>query len=57
MLTDIEQHSSSSPWLAQSASILEIGAEVPGVATYKLAFNDPQVAKWYHFEPGQFNML
>lgn len=31
--------------------------ETPGVATYEIAFADPQVAQDYRFLPGQFNML
>ena len=30
---------------------------MPGVATYDLAFDNPDVAAAYRFEPGQFNML
>jgi NAD(P)H-flavin reductase len=45
------------PWVAHSARIEAIRAEVPGVATYDLAFDDPDVAAAYRFEPGQFNML
>lgn len=46
-----------SPWLAHSVRIVEIRTEVPGVATYDLAFDDPHLAATYRFAPGQFNML
>jgi NAD(P)H-flavin reductase len=45
------------PWLAHTARIENIRAEVPGVATYDLVFENPEVASAYRFEPGQFNML
>jgi len=45
------------PWVAHSARILDIRAEVPNVATYDLMFDNPGVAAAYHFGPGQFNML
>jgi NAD(P)H-flavin reductase len=45
------------PWVAHSARIAEIRPEVPGVATYDLVFDNPDVAASYQFEPGQFNML
>jgi NAD(P)H-flavin reductase len=45
------------PWLAHTARIENIRAEVPGVATYNLVFDNPDVASAYRFEPGQFNML
>jgi NAD(P)H-flavin reductase len=45
------------PWVAQSARIVDVRAEVPGVATYDLAFENPDVAESYRFAPGQFNML
>ena len=45
------------PWVAQAARIVDIRAEVPGVATYDLAFENPDVAESYRFAPGQFNML
>jgi NAD(P)H-flavin reductase len=44
-------------WVAHSARISVIRAEVPGVTTYDLVFDDTQVAAAYRFEPGQFNML
>jgi NAD(P)H-flavin reductase len=53
----LENPPKHSPWLAHSARISEIRAEVPGVATYDLAFDDPAVAAIYRFAPGQFNML
>jgi NAD(P)H-flavin reductase len=45
------------PWVAHSARIEEIRVEVPGVATYDLVFDNPDVAAAYRFQPGQFNML
>jgi NAD(P)H-flavin reductase len=45
------------PWGAHSARIADIRQEVPGVATYDLVFDKPDVAANYRFEPGQFNML
>ncbi len=45
------------PWVAQAARIVDVRAEVPGVATYDLAFENPDVAAGYRFAPGQFNML
>jgi NAD(P)H-flavin reductase len=44
-------------WVAQAARIVDIRAEVPGVATYDLAFDDADAAAAYRFAPGQFNML
>jgi NAD(P)H-flavin reductase len=43
--------------VAHSARILGIRSEVPNVATYDLAFDNPEVAAAYRFGPGQFNML
>jgi NAD(P)H-flavin reductase len=45
------------PWLAHAARIVDVRAEVPGVSTYDLAFEDPDVGNAYRFSPGQFNML
>ena len=45
------------PWVAHSARIVDIRPEVPGVATYDLVFDNPDIATDYQFEPGQFNML
>jgi NAD(P)H-flavin reductase len=45
------------PWRTHTAVIRDITAEVPGVATYDLAFQDSQVASDYRFAPGQFNMV
>ena len=49
--------SSANPWHAQLVRIQRIVQEVPGVATYELAFEDEAVARTYRFTPGQFNML
>ena len=53
----VEQTRVANPWVAQSARIVGIRAEVPSVATYDLVFDDPGVAAGYRFAPGQFNML
>jgi NAD(P)H-flavin reductase len=53
----VENPQTHNPWLAHSARIVEIKAEVPGVTTYNLAFDDPALASAYRFAPGQFNML
>jgi NAD(P)H-flavin reductase len=45
------------PWLAQTVAIREITAEIDGVATYHLTFQDQAAAERYRFAPGQFNML
>jgi NAD(P)H-flavin reductase len=45
------------PWVAHSARITDIREEVPGVATYDLEFDNPEMAAAYRFQPGQFNML
>lgn len=45
------------PWVANSAQIVDVRPEVPGVSTYDLVFDNRDVAEGYRFEPGQFNML
>jgi len=52
-----EKAVSHNPWVAHAAQIVDARAEVPGVATYDLSFEDPDVAAAYRFTPGQFNML
>ncbi len=52
-----EVATSTSPWAVHLARIEAIRAEVPGIATYTLQFEDPDVAAAYRFEPGQFNMV
>jgi NAD(P)H-flavin reductase len=47
----------TSPWLPRPVAIEGIEQEVPGIATYKLALTDPEIAATYRFQPGQFNML
>lgn len=47
----------ANPWLAQTVTIQSITPEVDSVATYRLAFRDPQTGSRYRFAPGQFNML
>jgi NAD(P)H-flavin reductase len=45
-------------WMApQPVKIEAIRQEADNVATYRLAFSDPQAASTYRFHPGQFNML
>jgi NAD(P)H-flavin reductase len=53
----LEEPRTHHPWVAHSARIVGIRPEVPNVATYDLAFDNPDVAAAYRFEPGQFNML
>lgn len=45
------------PWVPLSARITEIRQELPDTFTYKLLFDDENVAAHYRFRPGQFNML
>ena len=45
------------PWVAHSVRIDAVRPEVPGVFTYDLVFDNPDVAAAYRFAPGQFNML
>jgi NAD(P)H-flavin reductase len=45
------------PWLTHGVQVRGIKPEVPGIATYELAFDAPDVAARYRFRPGQFNML
>ena len=47
----------SNPWLSHTAIIDSIHQEIESVATYRLRFVDPSVAKMYRFQAGQFNML
>jgi NAD(P)H-flavin reductase len=47
----------ANPWLPQPATFGAIKDETPGIRTYELLFDDPEVAASYRFEPGQFNML
>jgi NAD(P)H-flavin reductase len=46
-----------SPWSVHMARIRRKQPETADVTTYELAFDDPQVAAQYRFQPGQFNML
>lgn len=57
MSTLLDQPAVHSPWVAHSARIVEIRPEVPGVSTYDLEFDNPDVGAAYEFRPGQFNML
>jgi NAD(P)H-flavin reductase len=45
------------PWTVHFSRIREIRQEVPGIATYELAFEDEPFAQQYSFQPGQFNMM
>lgn len=47
----------ANPWHVHVARIAGIHREVPGISTYELVFEDPQVAQRFRFQPGQFNML
>jgi len=47
----------ANPWNVHLARILGVKREVPGISTYELAFEDPQVTQRFRFQPGQFNML
>jgi NAD(P)H-flavin reductase len=53
----LEEPPALHPWVAHSAQIVDIHPEVPGVSTYDLVFDNPEVAAAYRFQPGQFNML
>jgi NAD(P)H-flavin reductase len=53
----LDEPKTHNPWVAQAARIADIRAEVPGVATYDLQFENPAVAATCRFLPGQFNML
>lgn len=44
-------------WHYQAVEIAAVDFEIPGVATYQLAFCDPAAGAAYRFAPGQFNML
>lgn len=45
------------PWEIETVTIQSVRSEVPGVATYELAFQDDAAAESYRVAPGQFNML
>jgi len=45
------------PWVAQVAVITDVRPEIDAVCTYRMRFQDPEVARAYRFLPGQFNML
>jgi len=55
MVTD-NSHTAS-PWRCQTARVVGIQPETPGVRTYTLRIDDQQFARHYTFRPGQFNML
>lgn len=56
-MTAISVMAPDSPWLSWNATITSVTPESPGVATYDLRIDDPDVAQKYRFRPGQFNML
>ena len=45
------------PWQTHTVEIAGIQREIEGVATYDLAFKDPDVSRQFRFSPGQFNMI
>ena len=53
----VERPLTPNPWVAHSARIVDIRPEIPGVSTYDLVLENPDVADAYRFQPGQFNML
>lgn len=57
MTTLLDRPLTGNPWVANSAQIVDIRPDVPGVSTYDLVFDNADVAKGYRFKPGQFNML
>jgi NAD(P)H-flavin reductase len=48
---------SSNPWIPYRARIRHIRPEAAGISTYDLELIDPEIAKQYCFQPGQFNMI
>lgn len=56
-MTAVPSAPSASPWLSWSATIGNVTPHSPGVATYDICLDDPEVAERYRFRPGQFNML
>lgn len=57
MSTLLDHLAVHNPWVAHSARIVGIRPEAPGVSTYDLEFDNPDVGAAYRFLPGQFNML
>ena len=45
------------PMVPAEAVIRSVTPEIDGVATYEFAFRDPERARAFAFQPGQFNML
>lgn len=45
------------PWVAHVAIVTEVRSEIDSVATFRMRFRDPEIARQYRFLPGQFNML
>ncbi len=56
-MTTLLDRTTHNPWVAHSARIVDIRPELPGVATYDLVFDNPDIVASYEFDPGQFNML
>ncbi len=50
-------HSNVESWRSHTVRVQHVIPETPGVATFELVFTDLEIAKAYHFLPGQFNML
>ena len=48
---------SSDPMLPNWAEIIKIEEEAPGVKTFWMKFDDPDLQKAFTFKPGQFNLL
>jgi NAD(P)H-flavin reductase len=57
MTTLLDRPPIDNPWVANSAKVVDVRTEVPGVSTYDLLFDKSDVAEDYRFKPGQFNML
>lgn len=51
------QNAGANYWVPHPVLIRGVHQEIPGVATYELAFVDAASAGEYRFAPGQFNML
>ncbi|MGA9193442.1 MAG: FAD/NAD(P)-binding protein [Anaerolineales bacterium] len=55
---DIVRDTKPTAWMAPHPVRIEaIEHETENVATYRLAFIDPEIGRAYRFQPGQFNML
>ncbi len=56
-MTRFNTHSRAEPWRSHTVRVQHVISETPGVATFELVFTDSEIARAYHFLPGQFNML